>query len=147
MKGVAVPVPTAEEFHLTACILRPRVSIDQRREESEDNDAQSEETGNQRLSDRGSGSKTEALDAAGDKVKLLAEHQDGEIEGGEVVVQEELTGHQEEWEVVEEPSQNAGTHFIVEALEGGMAVVTTAALPAKNRDTLENQVDANRHSR
>jgi hypothetical protein len=39
----------------------------------------------------------------------------GEVEGGEVVVEEELTRHEVEWKVVEEPSKRKEpTELIVE---------------------------------
>ena len=44
---------------------------------------------------------------------------------------------------MESPSENAHAHLVVETLEGDIAVVTVAALPAKNGDTLDSNVESN----
>ena len=143
VEGVAVEIPGSEELHLVACVPSPRVSIYEWGVDGENQDTETEECCHQSLSDHGPGSKSQALDTVSDEVKLLAENHNGEVQGREIVVQEELASHEVEWEVVEEPSQDAGTNLIVKALEGNVVVVTTAALPANNGDSLENEVDTN----
>jgi hypothetical protein len=104
VKGVAVEIPSAQEFGTLAGGLGPGVSVNQGGVEGEDSNAETKEGGHHSLSDDRLRGETEALDSVEDKVKLLAEDHNGEVEGGEIVVQEELTGHEVEWEVVEEPS-------------------------------------------
>lgn len=45
-------------------------------------------------------------ESRGDQVEYGAEGQHGEVQGGEVVMQEELTLHEEEGEVVERPAND-----------------------------------------
>ena len=71
----------------------------------------------------------------------LTESQDGEEESREVVVQEELALHQEEWEVVEGPSENKSADLVVETLEWHVVEVLVAALPSQESDTLKDGKD------
>ena len=56
------------------------------------------------------------------------------------MVQEELTLHEEEGEVVERPTQDRNADLIVETLEDGVAVVVAATLPSQDRESLEDCV-------
>jgi hypothetical protein len=57
-------------------------------------------------------------------------------------VQEELTLHEEEGEVVECPTKYGNANLVVEALEDGLAVVVAAALPSQDRKRLEYKVQS-----
>lgn len=63
------------------------------------------------------------------------------------MVQEQLTIHEVEWEVVESPAQNRGADLVVESLERGVGVIVAAALPAESRNALEENVDNDSESR
>lgn len=63
------------------------------------------------------------------------------------MVQEQLTCHKIEWEVVESPSQNTHTNFVVETFESDIGVVTVATLPSKDREALDNGVNSDQYSR
>lgn len=56
-------------------------------------------------------------------------------------MQEELTRHQIEWEVMECPSENGLAQFIIEALEIDVFVIAAAALPTDDGDALEENVE------
>lgn len=56
-------------------------------------------------------------------------------------MEEELTLHEEEGEVVQGPAENGAANLVVEALDGGVGVVVAAALPAENGDSLEEDPD------
>ena len=62
------------------------------------------------------------------------------------MVQEQLTCHQEEGEVVESPAKEAHTNFVVEALESDVVVITVAALPSKNSEPLDCDVEPDKRS-
>lgn len=63
------------------------------------------------------------------------------------MVQEELTLHQVEGEVVQSPSQDRGSDLVVESLEYDVVVVFVVALPAEDSNALEDGVDNNGKSR
>jgi hypothetical protein len=88
----------------------------------------------------------EDAEAVADEVENLAKRKDSEVESREVVMQEKLAGHQVEGEVVECPSKDAHTDFVVETLEGNVAVVTVATLPSKNGNALDDDVEADQGS-
>lgn len=46
------------------------------------------------------------------------------------MMQEELTGHQVEWEVVEGPAEDRHANFIIEAFEVDIIIVAVASLPS-----------------
>jgi hypothetical protein len=58
-------------------------------------------------------------------------------------MQEQLTGHQVEGEVVERPPQDAHTDFVVETLESDVAVIAVTTLPSENGNGLNSKVEAN----
>lgn len=147
MESVAIEIPGIQELDLSAGVLRPGVAVDQRRVEREGENAGCEENTSQALADDGSRREAKTLDAARKEIEFLAKHDESEVKGREVVVKEQLAGHEVEREVVESPSQYAATDFVVESLEVDIAVVATASLPAKNRNTLEEKVNANGHRR
>ena len=62
-------------------------------------------------------------------------------------MQEQLTRHQVEREVMEGPSENTHADLVVETLECDVAVVAVAALPAKDCDTLDSNVESNERAR
>ena len=132
MEGVAVEVPRAHEFHFSAGFLRPGVSVRDRGVNSECEDAECKEHTHQEFSDHWLGWKSQALNAVCEEVEFLAERKDGKVERREVMVEEQLSSHQEEWEVMEEPSKHIGTNFIIKALEGNVAVIPTMPLPSNN---------------
>ena len=141
---VAVEVPSGEKLDPLAFSLGPRVAVGQRREQPEDNHGQGKEQNgaesieNNVVLDKGNPS--------GQKVEHLAEGNDGEVQGREVVMQEELTLHKIEGEVVEGPTEDGGSNLVIEALEDGVSVIIAAALPAENSDALEKNIDNNSSS-
>lgn len=80
-------------------------------------------------------------------VVSLTERQDGEEESWEVVVQEELALHQEEWEIVKCPSENESADLVVETLEWHVVEVLVAALPSQENDALEDGEDGDSDGR
>lgn len=139
---VAVPVPSVEELHLLALILGPLVTVAERRIQAEDDDAGSEEDNETGPADDGVLLDAEAGHACGGKVPDLTESDDCEEKSWEVVVQEELTLHEEEGEVVESPAQDRHANLVVETLEDSVAVVVAATLPPQDRESLEDGVEA-----
>jgi hypothetical protein len=59
------------------------------------------------------------------------------------MVQEELSGHEVEWEVVESPSEERHADFVVETLEVDVGIVAEPTLPAQNREALDDEVQTN----
>lgn len=141
-KVIAVPIPSAEKLHLLARGLGPWVSVSERRVEAEGNDAESQEHNSTGGTNPLAGLETESGNAGGNKVVGLAEGEDGEVESWKVVVQEQLTLHQEEWKVVERPSQNKGTNLVVETLEWHAVEVLITTLPSQESNALENGEDS-----
>lgn len=90
---------------------------------------------------------SETLDSVDHEVIGLAKSDDGKVECREVMMQEKLSLHEEEGEVVESPAQNRSTNLIIKTLEGDVAVVVAASLPSKNGETLEGDVKSNGGSR
>lgn len=142
---VAVKVPAVHELYTVASVLCPGVAVDQRRVQCESKDANRKEDTGQHFADNRARWYPKALNTVGKEVEFLTEGDNSEIEGREIMVQEELSRHEVEGEVVESPAKYAGTDFVVEPLEVHVVVVTTAPLPAKNRDSLENNVDNDGH--
>jgi hypothetical protein len=62
------------------------------------------------------------------------------------VVQEQLTRHQVEGEVVESPAKDAHTDLVIEALEGDIVVIAEATLPSNDSETLDSDVEGNERS-
>lgn len=56
-------------------------------------------------------------------------------------MQEELTCHEVEWEVVESPSQDGHTDLVIESFKRDVVVVTEATLPAEDSETLDSSVE------
>lgn len=144
-KCVAIKIPGVHKLHLLTSILGPRVSIDQRGVEGKCENATAKEQNNERFPNDGSGSQSKTSEPVGEKVKLLGKHHNSKVERREIVVEEQLPGHEIEGEVVESPSQDAGADFVVEALEVVMTVVTAASLPPNDSDPLKKDVDTNGH--
>jgi hypothetical protein len=132
VKGVAVEVPAAQQLGALAGGLGPGVSVNKGGVEGENSNTETKEGSHHSLSNNRLRCEAQALETVEDKVELLAEDHNGEVEGGEIVVQEELTGHKVEWEVMEEPSEYSGANLVVETLERNVLVVTTASLPAQD---------------
>ena len=144
---VAVPVPGVEELHLLALILGPLVTIAERRIQAEDDDASCEEDNETGSANDGVLLDAKAAHTSGGKVPDLAQSDDREEKSWEVVVQEELTLHEEEGEVVESPTQDRHADLVVETLENGVAVVVAATLPSQDRESLEDCIEGNRCGR
>jgi hypothetical protein len=138
---VAVPVPCLEQLHAVALALGPLITIRERCVDSENSDSNSKNADSCCLADDGGPLDAENIEAVAHKVVHLTEGHDSEVKRGEVVVQEQLTGHKVEREVVERPSQDRHTNFIVEALEVDVVVVAEATLPAENCETLDGNVE------
>lgn len=89
----------------------------------------------------------QAIESVAREVVDLAKCENGEVESGQVMMQEELTSHQEEREIVEEPAKNAGANFVVEALESDVVVITEATLPSDDSKCLDGKEQSNEGSR
>lgn len=138
MEGLAVKVPGGEELETLAFGLGPGGAVRKGREEHEDHAGEDKEGNGSDLVEDRTLSLAESRETGRGEVKGLAQGDDGEVQGGEVVVEEELTLHEVEGEVVESPAQDGGADLVVEALEGGARVVVAAALPADNGHSLED---------
>lgn len=103
-ESVAIPIPGVEKLDLFASGLGPWVAIGKWGVESESDNAKRQEDDSTELTDEWTFSEANALDTSGNVVVDLAKCDDSKVESGEVVMQEQLTLHQVEWEVVECPS-------------------------------------------
>lgn len=140
MEGTAIPIPRIKQLHLGARILGPCVTVRDRRVEAEDNNAEAKEQNRASLSDHWTIAQADGTNTSSDEVVDLTERNDGKVQGREVVVQEELSLHEEEGEIVEGPAEHGRANLIVEALELDVAVVSVASLPSEHGETLENNV-------
>ena len=139
---VAVPVPSVEELHLLALVLSPLVAVAQRCIQAENNDTSRKEDDDAGSANDGVLLDAETSDTGGGKVPDLTQSDDCKEERWEVVVQEELTLHEEEGEVVERPTEDRHADLVVETLEDGIAVVVAVALPPQDRESFENSVQS-----
>ncbi len=92
-ESVAVPVPALEQFDAVAVGFGPGVAVGEGRVEGEDDDGGGEEENGARAADEGfvfEGEVAGEDDAGGGEVEGLSDGEDGEVEGGEVVVEEQL---------------------------------------------------------
>lgn len=147
IEGVAVKVPSAEELDALALSLGPRGTVCQGRVQSKDGGRKHEERDGSDSVEDGALTDTDARDTGGKVVNDLAQGDNGEVESREVVVEEELTLHQEEREVMKRPTEDRGTDLVVESLKGSIRVVVAAALPSKNSESLEDDPDGNGSAR
>lgn len=140
---VAVPIPSAKQLCRVALILSPCIAIGERRIDGENRNSNGKEADSCSLADSWVLPQTQSAEPVARKIIHLTERENGEIESGQVVMQEQLTRHQEEGEVMEGPSENAHTHFVIEALEGDIIVITEAALPSNDGKTFDRDVKYN----
>lgn len=143
IESVAVPVPSVKQLDTVAVILGPCTSICDWGVEAKDDDAQSKEDDGTSLANCRAVLETNDGNAVGEEIVDLAESDDAKVKGGEVVMQKELSLHEEERKVVECPAENGSANLIVETLKGNVLVVVAASLPAKNSKTLEGNVESN----
>ncbi len=140
MESIAVKVPGLKQLYSSALILRPRVAIDKRRIHGEYSNGK----GDERYCDTPTSLRIllqpKHRDAVEEEVEDLAQAHDCEVERGEIVVQEQLSGHQVEREVVEGPSEDSLANLVVKSFEVDTGVVVAAALPSKDRNALEDDV-------
>lgn len=147
VEAVAVPVPCFEELDSVAVAPGPSIAVCKRRVQSESDDSESKEDHDAGLTNHWTLTESKSLDPSREKVIDLAKGNDGKVKSREVVVEEELSLHQKEGEVVEEPSENRSANLVVEALECDIVVVSAAPLPAKDSDGLEGKIKTNGCSR
>src|SRR3569833_2163184 len=140
-EGVAVPIPRLKELAPVAFRLRPLVTVGERREDDELGGRGDEERDGGRLSDHLVLPEAEEGVPQRREVEELDEGHDGEVQGGEVVVEEQLALHEVEGEEVESPAQHRGADLVVEPLEERVGVVLAAALPPQHGEALEDDVD------
>ena len=129
-ESVAIPVPSFKQLDLIAGRLGPWVAVGQGSVNSKSHNAERQEYYSTETAKDWVFTETNARYTSSDIVINLAQSHDREIESWEVVVQEELALHQVEREVMECPSQDHGTDFVIEALEDDVVVVLEASLPA-----------------
>lgn len=139
---VAVPVPSVEQLGSAALAFSPCIAVCERCVDSKDGDGHSKETNGYHLSNSRVLLQAESIEAVACEVVHLTERKDGKVERWQVVVQEQLTSHQVEGEVVERPAKNTHAHFIVETLESDVVVVSEAALPSDNGESLDRDVES-----
>lgn len=142
-EGVAVKVPLVKELDAHALCLGPRRAVGQWGEQGEHYCAKDKEGHSGDAVDESATVTEGGGDSCRHKVEHLAERNDGEVEGREIVVQEKLTLHQEEGEVMQGPAQDGGTNLIIETLECAASVVIASALPSENGNTLEDDPNRN----
>lgn len=131
MECVAIKVPLLKELDLFTFLLCPHVTVGKWCEQGEDNNSEDEIEANKGTADLWPVAKAKGGNSVGAKVVNLAESHYGEVKGREVVMQEELTSHQEKGKVVKSPAENSRADLVVESLEVYVRVVTTASLPAQ----------------
>ena len=149
VESVAVPVPSLKQLGLAAVCLGPGIAVSDRRVHVEDADGKSQEDDCTSLSDDRVLAETKTANTSGDEIICLAKSDDGEVECWEVVVQEELSLHEEEGQPVERPTKDASANLVIEALERNVVVVLVTTLPSEHGKTLEGQVqgDGNRSTK
>lgn len=103
-EGIAVEIPGAEKLDPLAFSLGPGVTVGQRREQPENDHRQGkEQNGSESIENN---LVLDERDSGCQKVKDLAKGNNGEVQGREVMMQEELTLHEVKGEIVESPSKN-----------------------------------------
>lgn len=137
MEELAVKVPSGEELETVALGLSPGAAVGKRRVQHEDNSGEGQESDSSDPVDDWALAHADAGNTGRGVVKDLAESDDSEVKRREVVVQEELTLHEEEGEVVKRPTENGHANLVIEALERVLGVVAAATLPAQDGDGLE----------
>lgn len=147
MEGVAIPIPFVEQLCRLALILGPGIAICKRSVHGENGDGRGQEDDSSSLSNDRALSKAKTGEAVRYEIVDLAKTHDGKVQSREVVMQEELTLHQVEREVVEEPAKQRHSNLVVEALERDIAVVLEATLPTNHSEALDSEVCNNRESR
>lgn len=143
-EGIAVKIPSAKKLDPVAFSLGPGVTVGQRREQPEDDHRQGKEQNGAESVENNL--VLDERNPSSHKVKDLAEGNDGEVQGREVMMQEELTLHKVEGEIMKSPSEDRGSDFVIKAFEDGIGVIIAAALPAENSNALEKDVDNNSSS-
>lgn len=139
-ESVAVPVPSVEQLDALAFGFGPGVSVRQGRKEGENNTGKGQDSDGPDLVEDGVVAETGEGETSSHKIEDLAEGHDGKNQGGEVMVQEQLAGHEEERKVVQGPSENRSTNLVVKSLEVGVGVVLAASLPTDNSNRLEDDI-------
>lgn len=137
MECVAVPIPCIEQLHAATVILGPRVAIDQRSVQSESSDTETQEDNRSSLSDERPLTETNAPYACCSKIVHLTQSHDRKVQSREIVMQEKLSLHEEEREVVERPAQDSDAKLVVETLELYILVIVVVPLPSENGKSLE----------
>ena len=140
---VAIPVPRLEQFGAVALALGPCIAVCDRRVDSKYCNGDGKESNSCSLANGGILPQTEYVEPVADEIIHLTQSHDGKVEGREVVVEEQLTRHEVEGEVVESPAKKGHADLIIEALEGGVGVVAVATLPSKDRNSLDDHVESN----
>ena len=144
---VAVPIPSLEELHLVTGRLGPGIAIRKRSVETERDNAESQKANGSDTTDEGTFTDANARNTSSDIIVYLAESNNGKVESREVVVQEKLTLHEVEWEVVECPPKHRGPNLVVKSLENRVVIVLESPLPSQDSKTLERNKYANRQGR
>lgn len=147
MESVAVPIPCVKQLHSGTRILGPCVTIRDWRVKTKDHNAESEEDNSASLSNHWAFAQAHATDPSGDKVVHLTKRNNGKVKGREVVVQEELSLHEEKWEIMESPSKHCRANLVIETLELDVAVIAVTSLPSEHGQALEKDVKADGGSR
>lgn len=147
MECVAIPIPSLEKLDFVASCLSPLVAVCKRRVKTKDNHAECQkdncpETTNERIL-----AETNTWDTSSDIIVSLAKGDNRKVKSWEVVVQKQLTLHQVEWKVVESPSENHSTDFVIKTLKDSVAVVVEAALPSEDSQTFEDDIEKDGNSR
>ncbi len=132
---IAIPIPRLKQLDLLARGLAPRVRIRQWRVQCKSRNGEAKEHNGASGANPLPVLKANTWDAGSEKVVELAQSQDGEVQGWEVVVQEQLALHQEEGEVVECPPEDESSDLVAEAAEDGAFVIVVATLPSEEGDT------------
>lgn len=104
---VTIKVPTIKELHALTSTLCPWISVGQGSIKRKSNDTSSQESHNSSPSNGRSIPDSERTShSIRCKIVDLAHRDNGKVQGWEVMMEEELTLHEIEWEVVEGPAQH-----------------------------------------
>ena len=140
-ESIAVPIPCAKQLHTVAFVLGPGISVCKRRQQGEYDRAEGQHSNSASLVDNGVLTNTGNGETGSGEVIDLAESHDSKVQRGEVMVQEKLSLHQVEGEIMEGPAQYCSANLVVKSLEDRVGVVAAATLPSEHGNSLEEHVD------
>jgi len=99
-ESVAIEVPSLKKLYCLAFTLCPSVAVSERCIKDEHTHREGDEQHGNATTDHWVVSHAESRHSMKGKVVYLAQSHDSKVKGRQVMVEEKLSRHQEEWEVV-----------------------------------------------